>query len=110
MKDTLYGRIAPYVPPHKTRKWRNVSFVVRYFLCFYKPNYAYGLETYLSYESDVAHYQVYNPQQFNFDLDNLIATIIASHRYWHTEIVGSFYVVKLGKFEDTRKEILLSSS
>ena len=95
--DNIYGRVIPYIPSHKFRKMKNAIYVVRYFIDFYKPSYAYGLATFLTYQTDTNFYEVYNPQRYVFDMEALKATISSSHRYHHSEIVSSFSIVVLKK-------------
>ena len=93
-RDRIYGRIGTIFPSHKVRKKENALYVPVYWMnlaC--KPAYAYGRQSYLSYESDINYYLLYNPQKHMFKLETMVMDIIAMHRYKHSEIVGSFVIV-----------------
>lgn len=74
-----YGRVAPYVPSHRVRRQSNVVYIVKFFLPDWKPSYAYH-GSYLSYEIERTYYKIYNPQQFQFNLEQLKAYIVGWHR------------------------------
>jgi hypothetical protein len=76
--DVAYGRVAPYVPKHKTRKMQNVTFIVAFWLPDWKPSYTYA-DTWLSYEVGTTYYKVFNPQRFAFRTDDLISYLVQWH-------------------------------
>lgn len=78
--DVLYGRVSPYVPEHKPRKMKNATFIVSFWLPYWKPNYAYA-DTWLSYEVGTAYYKIFNPQKFKLRTDELIIFLCQWHRY-----------------------------
>jgi len=93
--DICYGRLFLRVPSHKFRKVGNAEIAVSYFLPDYRPEYSYGLESYLAYDGELNDYQAYNPLRFEFRLESIKRIIWAVHYYQLSEEVSNFRVVKL---------------
>ena len=91
--DTVYGIVRLYIPKHKARKIRNSRATIRLYTTRGKPALLTGLGTFLAYESDIALYEIYNPNRLEFDLLKLQSDIELIHRYSFTEIVGNFRIV-----------------
>ena len=91
----IYGRIKMYVPSHKPRKMVNASATVAYFLPTYKPNWAYGNTHYLYYRSNKREFELYNPQNFKFELDYMKSLIVNVHNYQFNEVVRDFEILEV---------------
>lgn len=95
--DVMYGRISPYIPPHKTRKLANAVFVVSYWLPSWKPSYT-SAEKWLSYESGDVFYRIYNPQKFRFNLTQLQNYIVAHHAKCNEPSPKNFRIMSKSDF------------
>ncbi len=80
--DVTYGRVTPYVPPHKPRKQSNVIYAVSFFLPDWKPDYAHAGKC-LSYQIEQTYYKIFNPQKFVFNLDEFKEFLVQWH--WNTD-------------------------
>ncbi len=95
MIDTTYARVIMYVPSHKPRKMKNATVSVAFFLPDRKPTYAYGCDTFLSYSINEDDYEIYNPQKFEFNLDDLTNHLFRWHLKHDKVKVTNFCIVKV---------------
>lgn len=94
MFDVTYARVIMYVPPHKTRKMKNATPSVAFFFPDRIPTYIYGCDTFLSYSINEDEYKIYNPQKFEFNLDDLKNHLFQWHLKHDNAKATNFQIVK----------------
>lgn len=90
-QGVTYGRIAPHIHSKKVKRLTNAVFIVHFYLPDGVPSYAHG--KHMFYRVGEMDYKIYNPQQFTFNLETIIAFLSTWHRQVDGDLAEEFQIV-----------------